>query len=67
MMYICFFHMQVQSSKSVALNVYEAFIVVALKLLVFIRALPQWDRNVGLPKKVKRTYSIVFLSKHFAR
>ena len=54
---------QFQSSKSVALNVYEGFALVAMKFVVFIQSLPEWDRNLGLPKKVKRKHCVMFFSK----
>ena len=53
---------QFQSSKSVALNVYEGFALVAMKFVVFIQSLPEWDRNLGLRRKVKRKHCVMFFS-----
>ena len=48
----------------VASNVYESFIVVAMKFIVFIRSVPEWyPTKGGMEKRAKRKQSITFFSK----
>ena len=53
---------QLLSPRSVASNVYEGFVVVAMKFLVFVRSLPQWNPYHGLAKNVKRKHCVMFFS-----
>jgi hypothetical protein len=51
------------SRKTVASNVYESFIVVAMKFVVFVRSVPGWyPTKGGMEKRVKRKQSVMFFS-----
>ena len=55
--------MQLLSPRTVALNVYEGFIVVAMKFIVYVQSFPGYPWNgVGVAKSLGRRYCVMFFS-----